>query len=64
MEEHLSPREREVAVLVARGHTNREIAELLVISEWTVDTHVRHILTKLGQRSRAQIGAWVAGHGL
>jgi non-specific serine/threonine protein kinase len=55
----LSPREREVAVLIAAGHTNREIGERLVISEWTVDTHVRHILTKLGLRSRAQVAAWV-----
>jgi non-specific serine/threonine protein kinase len=62
-EDDLAPREREVALLIARGHTNREIAEVLVISEWTVDTHVRHILTKLGQRSRAQIAAWVAERG-
>jgi non-specific serine/threonine protein kinase len=54
----LSRREQEVAVLIARGHTNREIAQQLVITEWTVDTHVRHILTKLGLRSRAQVAAW------
>jgi non-specific serine/threonine protein kinase len=54
----LSPREREVAILIARGHTNREIATSLVISEWTVETHVRHILTKLHVRSRAQVAAW------
>jgi non-specific serine/threonine protein kinase len=64
VEDDLTARERQVAVLIARGHTNRQIAELLVISEWTVDTHVRHILTKLGQRSRAQVAAWVAQHGL
>lgn len=64
VEDGLTRREREVAVLIARGHTNREIAELLVISEWTVETHVRHILTKLGQRSRAQVAVWVAQHGL
>ena len=63
VEDDLTPREREVALLIARGHTNREIAEVLVISEWTVDTHVRHILTKLGQRSRAQVAAWVAERG-
>jgi DNA-binding NarL/FixJ family response regulator len=50
----LSQREQEVAALIARGHTNRQIAKQLVISEWTVDTHVRHILTKLEFRSRAQ----------
>jgi non-specific serine/threonine protein kinase len=53
-----------VAALIARGHTNREIAEGLVITEWTVDSHVRHILTKLGQRSRAQIAAWAVERGL
>jgi non-specific serine/threonine protein kinase len=54
----LTRREQEVAVLIAEGHTNREIGERLVITEWTVDTHVRHILTKLGLRSRAQVAAW------
>jgi non-specific serine/threonine protein kinase len=54
----LSRREREVVLLIAEGHTNREIGEALVITEWTVDTHVRHILTKLGLRSRAQVAAW------
>ena len=60
----LSRREQEVAVLVAAGHTNREIAEKLVISEWTVDTHVRHTLGKLGLRSRAQVAAWAVEHQL
>src|SRR5262245_21653140 len=54
----LTRREQEVAVLIAGGHTNRKIGERLVITEWTVDTHVRHILTKLGLRSRAQVAAW------
>jgi len=60
----LSPREREVAALIAQGHTNRDIAEAMVISEWTVDTHVRHILTKLHLRSRTQVAAWAVEHGL
>jgi predicted ATPase/DNA-binding NarL/FixJ family response regulator len=60
----LSPREREVAALIARGHTNRAIAEALVITEWTVDSHVRHILTKLKVRSRAQVAAWAVERGL
>jgi non-specific serine/threonine protein kinase len=60
----LSRREREVTALVARGLTNRQIAEELVISEWTVDTHVRHILTKLDFRSRTQVAGWVAEQGL
>jgi DNA-binding NarL/FixJ family response regulator len=55
----LSRREREVAVLVARGLTNRQIATELVLSEHTVITHVRKILKKWGLRSRAQIAAWL-----
>jgi non-specific serine/threonine protein kinase len=60
----LTPREQEVAVLIARGLTNREIAEALVISEWTVESHVRHILTKLHFRSRALVAAWAIQQGL
>ncbi len=60
----LSAREREVAVLIAQGLTNRQIAEQLVISSWTADAHVRHILTKLSFRSRAQVAAWAIEHGL
>jgi DNA-binding CsgD family transcriptional regulator len=56
----LSAREREVALLIAEGLTNRRIAEQLVISERTADTHVQHILSKLGLGCRAQIAAWVA----
>ncbi|HWE89641.1 MAG TPA: LuxR C-terminal-related transcriptional regulator [Pseudonocardiaceae bacterium] len=55
----LTPREREVAELVARGLTNRRIAEELVISPRTASTHVDNILGKLGFNSRAQIAAWV-----
>ena len=60
----LTPREREVAALVARGHTSRQIAAALVITERTAASHVQHIRTKLGVRSRAQIAVWVADHGL
>src|SRR5262249_4481769 len=49
----LSPREQEVVELIARGLSNREIAEVLVIGERTAEAHVTHILTKLGLRSRA-----------
>ena len=56
----LTPREREVAGLVAEGLTNRQIAEKLVISERTAETHVEQIRSKLGFRSRAQIAGWVA----
>jgi DNA-binding CsgD family transcriptional regulator/transcriptional regulator with XRE-family HTH domain len=60
----LTAREREVAVLLARGLTNRQIAEMLVIAEGTAGVHVDHILNKLGFRSRAQVAAWAAEHGL
>jgi non-specific serine/threonine protein kinase len=56
----LSPRERDVAALVAEGLTNRAIGERLFISERTVDGHVARILSKLGFESRAQVAAWVA----
>ncbi|MEV0582990.1 LuxR C-terminal-related transcriptional regulator [Nonomuraea sp. NPDC050310] len=52
---HLSPRERQVAELVADGLTNREIGERLDISKRTVDAHLEHILAKLGLVSRTQI---------
>jgi DNA-binding NarL/FixJ family response regulator len=54
----LSPREADVAKLVAEGLTNRQIAERLVISERTAQNHVQHILTKLGFTTRSQIAAW------
>jgi non-specific serine/threonine protein kinase len=56
----LTPREREVARLVAQGLSNRQIAEQLVISKRTSDSHIEHILAKLGATSRAQIAVWVA----
>jgi DNA-binding CsgD family transcriptional regulator len=58
--EHLTPRELEVARLVAEGLTNRQVAVRLGITERTAETHVDHILTKLDFSSRAQIAAWVA----
>jgi predicted ATPase/DNA-binding CsgD family transcriptional regulator len=60
----LTVREREVARLVARGLTNREIAATLVVSERTAEGHVQHILNKLSFNSRAQIAAWAVAHGL
>ncbi|MGQ4615889.1 protein kinase domain-containing protein [Nocardia sp. R7R-8] len=55
----LTKREREVAGLVARGLSNKQIATRLVISLRTAQGHVEHILSKLGFTSRAQIAAWV-----
>jgi non-specific serine/threonine protein kinase len=60
----LSDREREVAALIARGLTSREIAAALVIGESTADKHAEHIRTKLGLRSRAEIAAWATAAGL
>jgi DNA-binding NarL/FixJ family response regulator len=57
----LTRREQEVAALVARGLTSRAIAADLYLSERTVETHVQHILTKLGLSNRTQIATWVAG---
>jgi DNA-binding CsgD family transcriptional regulator len=56
----LTPREREVAVLVGEGLTNRQIAGRLYLSERTAQNHVQHILTKLGLPNRGQIAVWVA----
>ncbi|GAA2873283.1 LuxR family transcriptional regulator [Pseudonocardia halophobica] len=53
----LTPRETEVLAEIAAGHTNREIAQRLFISEKTVGIHVTHLLAKLGVRSRVQAGA-------
>jgi pimeloyl-ACP methyl ester carboxylesterase/DNA-binding CsgD family transcriptional regulator len=56
----LSRREREVAQLVAKGLSNREIATRLYLSERTVDNHVHRILDKLGFDSRVQVATWLA----
>jgi DNA-binding CsgD family transcriptional regulator len=55
----LSPREREVAELVAQGCSNREIAQRLVLSERTAANHVQHVLAKLGFNRRSELAVWV-----
>jgi len=59
----LSVREREVAVLIARGLTNREIADELVVGERTIETHVSNILGKLELGSRREVARWAAERG-
>ena len=56
----LTRREQDVAALVAQGMSNSQIAATLVISVRTVETHIQHIMDKLGCGTRAQIAAWSA----
>jgi DNA-binding NarL/FixJ family response regulator len=60
----LTPRERQILVLVAQGKSNRDIADDLVISERTARTHVSNVLTKLGLASRTQAALWAVREGL
>lgn len=55
----LTRRETEIAALLAEGLSNKEIAARLVISPRTAETHIDHILSKLGMTSRAQVASWV-----
>ncbi|MDS0138757.1 MULTISPECIES: LuxR C-terminal-related transcriptional regulator [unclassified Amycolatopsis] len=57
----LTRRQREIAELVARGMSNKEIAAALVLSGRTVEGHVENILVKLGLTSRTQVASWLAG---
>jgi len=57
----LTPREREVAELIARGYTNPQIAAELTITRETAKTHVSRILWKLGVSSRADVRVLMAG---
>jgi DNA-binding NarL/FixJ family response regulator len=58
----LTRREMEIARLVSHGFTNRQIAARLCVSTRTVDSHVSHILRKLGLLARSQIAAWIVEH--
>jgi non-specific serine/threonine protein kinase len=61
--EMFTPREREVVALLARGLTNRQVAEELVITEGTAENYVQRVLGKLGFNNRAQVAGWAAAHG-
>jgi DNA-binding CsgD family transcriptional regulator len=60
----LTARERSVAALIAQGKSNREIADALVVSERTVESHIANILHKLTFSSRTQVAAWAVKVGL
>jgi DNA-binding CsgD family transcriptional regulator len=62
--EKLSDREYQVAELLAMGFTNAAIGQHLNVTPATISSHVAHILSKLGFRSRAQVAAWVVGRRL
>ncbi|MBF6601263.1 MAG: response regulator transcription factor [Dehalococcoidia bacterium] len=63
-DDDLTPREREVLLLIAEGATNKEIAAKLVVSDNTARNHVSHILTKLGFSRRSEAAAYAARKGL
>jgi DNA-binding NarL/FixJ family response regulator len=60
----LSPRETQIVKLIAEGHTSREIAQMLVISEKTVERHRANILEKLGMRDRVELTRYAIRRGL
>ena len=58
----LSPREQEIARMVGRGYTNKEIARVLEISSWTVSAHLRRVFSKLNVTTRAAMVATILTH--
>jgi DNA-binding CsgD family transcriptional regulator len=60
----LSPRELEVAILIAKGLKSKEVGNKLDIERGTVDKHIEHIYNKLGFASRAQLAIWLMERGL
>ncbi len=60
----LTGREREVVILIAQGKSNREIADALVVTKTTIETHINNILYKLNLTSRAQLVVWAVEKGL
>ena len=59
----LTPREREILDLIAKGHSNKLIARDLDIAVGTIKVHVKHILKKLGLKSRVEAAVWVVNAG-
>jgi len=59
----VTPRERDVLQLVAHGHSSREIATKLFLSERTARTHISHLLMKFGMQSRVQLALWATANG-
>ena len=62
--DRLTEAEERVAALVATGASNADIAERLIISRHTVESHLRHIYIKLAIKSRVQLAVLIAGHQL
>jgi len=62
--ESLTEREREVLLLIAAGKSNKEIAQALKVTAWTVGFHVSNILKKLGVESRVEAAVWAKEHGI
>jgi DNA-binding NarL/FixJ family response regulator len=60
----LTPREREVLQLIAKGLANEEIAKTLFISKHTVKNHITNIYRKMGSRNRTKVALWAIRYGL